>query len=403
MTILFYLSQSKTDGYATVYHRISLDGKRAELNSTGVKIRIEHWDHATKSVSKQDPEAFWKNDKLSVIRNKLNSIFSDFYRKGQPVSAEKVKAIYEGNTANLTFMEVFALFQKDAAKRVEADRNEKLKRKRRLSPDTLRQYETHRKKVLAFLIAQKRPRIAVADFDDLIIDRFMAWMSDELKHEDSYTYKVAVTVRAITAFAKRNRFIQENPLNDVLLSQPTAKKPVSLSLQEFEDLRDRPFKNPFMQQVADVFVIYCRTGFHYLDLKLMASNAENAVRPGVDGKDWIYHNRAKTTITAKVPIFSEVKAVVEKYGGWDKLPIISDQQMNKWLKLIAAERNLYPKLSVKIGRSTITDWLLNVLHWSEDSVKVLLGLKGRDTLKHYGRSDERKVAQEMARYQLENQ
>lgn len=403
MTISFYLHQSKTEGFATVYHRISVDGKRADLNSTGIKIIFDHWDSSLKTISKKDPEHFWKNDKISTIRNKLNSIYAEFFRNNRNVSAELIKSIYQGNTSSMAYMEVFELFKKEAAKRVEADRNEKIKRKRRIAPGTPRQYETHRRKILDYLIMQKCPRIAVDEFDEYMLEGLMSWMSDDLKHEDAYTYKVAVTARAITAFAKRKKIITQDPLISVKLVQPPTKKPVALTIQQFENLRDVPFKNERLQRVADVFVVYCRTGFHYIDLKIMAKNSKDKLRKGIDGNEWIYHNRAKTILPAKVPVFEEVQHIVDKYGGWDKLPILSDQKLNDYLKLIAIERNLPPKLSVKVGRSTFADWLLNDLGWPEDAVKVVLGLIGRDTLKHYAKSDERKVAKEMARYNSENQ
>lgn len=53
---------------------------------------------------------------------------------------------------------------------------------------------------------------------------------------------------------------------------------------------------------------------------------------GLDGKDWIFWERVKTNVKVKVPFFKEVNDVIDKYGGWENLPIKSNHKMNTWLK-----------------------------------------------------------------------
>ena len=120
---------------------------------------------------------------------------------------------------------------------------------------------------------------------------------------------------------------------------------------------------------------------------------------------------------AQVPAdaWPEVNEIVKKYGGWEKLPILSNQKMNDYLKLVAAEMNVaimqislqerqsrnlnyFPvKLTVKAGRKTLADWLLNELGWSKEAVKVVLGLATDKCLDSYVREDERRVLRELRR------
>jgi hypothetical protein len=133
--------------------------------------------------------------------------------------------------------------------------------------------------------------------------------------------------------------------------------------------------------------------------------------------NFIQWNRGKTDVMAQVPAnaWPEVNQIVMKYGGWDKLPILSNQKTNDYLKLVAAELNvaimriplevrktknltfLPEKLTVKAGRKTLADWLLNELGWSKEAVKVVLGLTTDKCLDSYVREDERRVLRELRR------
>jgi len=59
-----------------------------------------------------------------------------------------------------------------------------------------------------------------------------------------------------------------------------------------------------------------------------------------------------------------------------------------------------PDLTVKAGRKTLADWLLNELGWSREAVKVVLGLKSDRSLDSYVREDERRVLNELRRQKI---
>jgi integrase len=168
-----------------------------------------------------------------------------------------------------------------------------------------------------------------------------------------------------------------------------------LSNEEFERLRSHRFENRYLQETADVFIILCRCGFHYGDLLDLVQQYSTAIKKGVDGKPWLIKQRIKTEVRTFVPLFDEVSQIVDKYGGWEKLPLKPLPKFNSWLKLVAAEVKLYEDLSSKAGRKTFTDWCFNTLLLSTDAVMVLLGRKSSKGLETYGRPDERRVAAEL--------
>jgi hypothetical protein len=63
-------------------------------------------------------------------------------------------------------------------------------------------------------------------------------------------------------------------------------------------------------QVRDIFVFCCYTGLAYADVEKLASNQ---IGRGMDGKPWIFTERAKTETATRVPLLSPALALLEKY------------------------------------------------------------------------------------------
>lgn len=82
------------------------------------------------------------------------------------------------------------------------------------------------------------------------------------------------------------------------------------------------FSHLITQEVTDLFVLYSRTGFHYQDLMQILRKPDAYIITGIDGRQWISKPRQRTGVDAKLPIekFKEIKEIVDKYGGWEKLP-----------------------------------------------------------------------------------
>jgi hypothetical protein len=207
--------------------------------------------------------------------------------------------------------------------------------------------------------------------------------------------KHSQTIRNMLTWAKLAKLIHDNPLEGYRVKGAVFDDPIFLTEEQFQTLRSHEFDNPHVQQAADVFIVLCRCGFHYGDLRDFVKKYKTAIKTGVDGEPWLIKERIKTKVKIHVPQFSEVKEIIDKYGGWENLPLTSGVKFNYWLKVIAGKLNFHPDLSSKAGRKTFTDWCYNTLHLSTDSVMVLLGRKSSKGLEVYGRPDERRVAAEL--------
>ncbi len=390
MEVAFWLHDSKKPGKAQIYCKISVKGEREDIGSTGITIWKEDWNYTTHRVSHTDPTAQFKNEQLTTLELQLMAIYNDLFRRKTTITAGKIKRIFQRGGDGASLITAFDLFLKDV--KADPDRTD----------GTHGAYDDCRKKLIDFLISEQALDLPADDFDISWLKKYRRWMKlipvgDKTGHADSYVRKHSQTIAQVTRWAKLNHLAEHNPLDGYRIPDVKYPSPLFLTDEEFETLRNHHFKNPHIQEVADVFIIYCRTGFHYGDLKDFVINHRTALQRGIDGELWLIKDRIKTEVTARVPQFDEVKQIVDKYGGWEHLPIKSNKTMNDRLKLIAAELGFHPDLSTKAGRKTFTDWCFNSLYLTTDAVKVMLGRKSDKGLEVYGRPDERRVIHELTK------
>jgi integrase len=390
MKISFWRRKSKTPGLSNIYSRVAVSGKQVDICSTGVEIRTEHWDG--ERVTDHDPDAQFKNQTIDTIRTRLWMAYHSLFSKHEAITPQKIKrAFLEQTGGRITLTSAFEKYLKDS----------QIDQERDLTSSSLTVYDNVRKKLIDFLIHEKALDMLASDFDLTWLKKYRRWMKTvkldggKIGHADSYVAKHSQTIRNMLTWAKLDKLIHDNPLEGYRVKGAVFDDPVFLTEEQFQTLRSHRFDNPHVQQAADVFIVLCRSGFHYGDLKDFVKKYKTAIKTGVDGEPWLVKERIKTKVKIHVPQFSEVKEIIDKYGGWENLPLVSGVKFNYWLKVIAGELHLHPDLSSKAGRKTFTDWCYNKLYLSTDSVMVLLGRKSSKGLEVYGRPDERRVAAEL--------
>lgn len=409
MEILFFRHQTdgqRKRGMATIYHRITINGDRAELYSTHLKCRFEDFDVDKQRFKPSDKDYLYKNGRLNEIEGDLLEIYTTLSRKRKPFTPQQVKEMYMNDKDDVRFIDTFDKYLADL------DNAKK-------SKSTKKAYKNVRNKLLDFLILKKRQNDLLENFDVDSFLQYRNWLKNKQDFEDSTIRKHLATIKQLLTWAKLNKLLVSNPLEGYRIKHEGRKPNVCLTVAQFELLKSHTFSTERIQRVADCFIVYCRTGFHYDDLKQMAKAGTSVIVP-IGEYNFIDWARGKTAVSAKVPIsaWPEVNDVVRKYDGWDKLPILSNQKMNDYLKLVAAELNVAitmlspderksrnltlvnPELTVKAGRKTLADWLLNELCWSKESVKVVLGLKTDRCLDSYVREDERRILNELRRHKI---
>ena len=403
MEVQFYRHFAATSKTTfTLYARVKYDGHRAELGSTGLKLQTEDFDTTTKRVLPTHRQHDLLNKQIEDLIDQLELSFRIVSKGGtKQVTANSILTCYR---------DVFESAKQLANKEEPVEKEEESKsevfneiltawidsRELQMKKGEIR-YSTFKKtreavtKVCLYLTETGKEAMKGAEFTIRSAHRYQAWLVDK-GYGYAHINKLLKAVRQAVRWAYEHEYLDIDSLAGLRLKRDILPIPPFLTVSQVEDLKTRPFASPVLQKVADLMVIYCRTGFHYTDLKLVIRAAKEKISAGLAGHDWIEHDRIKTGVTAKVPVFEGIKSIIEKYGGWDKLPLLSNDKMNYFLKVIAAERGLNPKLSVKFGRNSLADWLLNEKGWGYPAVKVVMGIRTDAMLNRYVRADERHVA-----------
>ncbi|TDB69124.1 phage integrase SAM-like domain-containing protein [Arundinibacter roseus] len=384
MDILFWRHRSKRKGYTNIYCRITVSGDRADLGSVGISALWDEFDPGRNRFKPTSGNGTAYNQLLSNIENELLTIFNTLCQKRQPFTADTIKRLYLAESDEIaTLADAFERFIVDSG----------------VKPNTLKSYRGIQAALLEHLGNVRQTKVLVSEFD---LPKFLAYrnfLTHKKKYAESTKRKHLSVVKQVCIFAKLHGLSPNNPLEGFKVKMEEVADPIFLTQEQFEKLRAHRFQNPRLQRTADVFIVYCRTGFHYEDLRALARNFEKAVHIDEQGREWIQWRRIKTGIMARVPIFPEVVEIVEKYGGWHKLPFTSNVKMNDYLKLVAMELKfpepLASQISVKTGRKTFSSYLLNTLGWRRGAVKVILGLRTDRSLDAYAREDERLIRLEL--------
>ena len=124
---------------------------------------------------------------------------------------------------------------------------------------------------------------------------------------------------------------------------------------------------------------------------------------GIDGKEWISLNRAKTGVRSNIPLLPKPLQIIDKYRedpecAFTKLlmPIKSNQKMNAFLKEIAVLCGINKDLHWHTSRHTFATTVTLTNNVPIETVSSMLGHKNIRTTQIYAKVVEKKVSNDMA-------
>jgi hypothetical protein len=110
LSVLFYIRKAGASDptQATVYLRITVNGKRAEV-STMRKVPIAKWDSKANKVSGYSTEAKQTNRQLDIVKNRIYEIYHNLLHEDKEgISAIRIRDEFIGANSNRKFiLEIF--------------------------------------------------------------------------------------------------------------------------------------------------------------------------------------------------------------------------------------------------------------------------------------------------------
>jgi len=389
LSILFFIKKSKNKNatHATVYLRITYDGRRAEL-STMRKVSLSKWNAKANKVSGSSVEAKQVNRNLDIIKNRIYEIYQRLLDNEEDISAEKIKNEYSGNNnMQKSILEMFEEHNNRMDRLVGKD----------YSFRTLQRYKTTKKHLASFISSSfKLKDYPVKEIDTKFINAFIYYLKTELNLSHNSALKYLSYFKKIVRVAYANGWVEKDPFYNLKLKLQTIDREF-LTKEEIIKIMEKQFDIPRIEQVRDIFLFSCYTGLAYVDVfKLTVDD----IIKGIDGNKWIKTKRTKTKTLSSIPILPVAEKIIEKYEDLESptgklLPVYSNQKTNSYLKEIADSCGIKKNLIFHMARHTFATTVTLSNGVPIESVSRMLGHRSLKTTQHYAKILDEKLSEDM--------
>lgn len=221
---------------------------------------------------------------------------------------------------------------------------------------------------------ENKPLKQVNNADILL---FKNHLQRKIRLKNNTLYGYMTRAKSIFIYALDNNLIEQNPFKNIRLRKEEVEI-TPLTKEELERIRLKDFGFDRLNQVRDCFVFAANTAMAYADL---ASISSDDIRK-LDGVYYIKKNRIKTGIEYVIPLNDVALEILQRYDY--KLPVLSNQRYNAYLKEIADICKIRKRLTSHLARHTAATLMLNA-GISMDVVAKILGHSNTTMTAHYAK------------------
>lgn len=395
MAILLWLRSSKNPGEENlaIMVRVTINGKRSDW-SLGKKVNPDHWITGAGLLKTSAKESKLVNPYLNQVRGSIQSHYNILVSKFENVTPEMVRdaflGIEEEKAKQKTLLEVFEYH------------NSKFKEKALIGKVSIKSWERleiAKNKVIAFMAKELKCKDKnIVDLKMAFVTEYEHFLTVHQKMQSNTVMKYIKILKQILNFAVALDWLPSNPFGQF---KCTYKNPdrIVLTQDEIDVLYFKTMPNQRLEEIRDVFLFSCYTGYAFSDVELL--NPDSIVK-GIDGEMWIHANRVKTGVRENVMLLDIPLKIIEKYKDNDfcktkgrLLPVISNQKYNAYLKEIAAICNINKLLTTHIARHTFATTITLANGISLESVSAMLGHSSIKTTQIYAKVVQSKLSTEM--------
>lgn len=418
LALLVVVRSANKSGMAKTYIRITIDGNETECY-LGQIVPKEHWNNDLKRCEETFLEFQTINDQIEDALNEIRAHFIVLSKTNAFLTPEEIKSAYLGlsnshsginyqvgnNNQPATLLQITDEFIEDFEDQVkEGIRSE----------ETLKQWRATRKKIVEFAKFHFRKNdIKLIEIDPSFgecLYRYLtlkrsAFLKDETNKRRSSNLGEAAAkkqiknIKQLIAIGVDKSIISKNPWEKFKTSGGE-KEVHPLELQEVLTIHSKKMPIDRLDEVRDLYIFQCFTGFAYKDLFQLSR--EHIVYVGLGQEPWLMKERGKTKVTEMVPLLPIALEIIEKYkkhpyceNTGKLLPINSNSNYNGYLKEIATICGINRNLKTHLARHTFADIMLNVCNIPMEDVSKMLGHKSLRTTARYCRVRKERISRNM--------
>lgn len=386
-------NRSKNGEYA-IFIRIYVNRYRAEI-STNLRINPEHWDDKKARVKSNAKNAFQINTYIERTENELKEHFLYFCALKEMATAELVKARFTGievkpKPTHKTIMQAFEYHNIKLLEQVSIGKVVKKTHERYvITRNKVQKFMKHQYKVEDMPLPEMRLRF-VTEFEHYLLTKE--------KIQSNTAHKYIKNLKKIMNMSVGLDWIPSNPFNNFRCSYTSPEREI-LTQEELNLIMKKDIGVERLEEVRDVFIFCCYTGFAYSDVYKFE---RDALTIGIDGEYWLSTNRQKTGTRESVPLLPIALDIIHKYRDhayckeYNKLlPVNSNQRYNSYLKEIADICGIKKKITTHIARHTFATTVTLANGVPIETVSSMLGHNSIRTTQIYAKVVEKKVSEDM--------
>jgi integrase/recombinase XerD len=344
LRINFRVKKQAAGKHSYIYCRIRLNGLVATDFSTYVKYQ-ESWNQENQMFVGKDQFSTEGNEILQTIKDDLKLLYKELTRSGNP-DVHDLRNTYVKRAENKTLLNIYDDHMKHAKAMIG---------KPNFSKGTIKAHTSLHNIIVHYLKYKKRKDINLLEIRQGFGSEFVEYLRFVKGYKQNYIVRNLQHLKGMLDTARRGGYIQNNPLED-LTEQLQAPGPITYLTENEISLLMDPDKllTKSQRRVADAFLFQCYTGLCYIDLKRFCP-VKHIVN--IQGRKVIQYARNKTETPFTIPLLSIAQSIIDRYNG--TIPIMSNQKMNEYIKVIARTLGIEKYLTTHIGRKTAGTYLLN--------------------------------------------
>jgi hypothetical protein len=301
LAILFYLKNNKrrSDNEVPIYMRITVNQNRAEM-ATQRYIDPAKWNSAGEFARGTKQEMRELNEYLDLLRSRVYKAQRELIEENRQVTAIALRNQIQGKTEmQKTLLEVFNYHNRLMAEKVPSE----------YSPSTVKRYKTTMAHVKAYIkYKYKTDDILLTQLNHRFITEFDHYFRTVRGCNHNSSIKYIKNLKKVVNLAVKNDWLRKDPFDKFSVKLKPVQKDF-LTEDELKQLEDADITVPRLDEVRDIFVFSCYTGYAYVDV---ATLTRDNLRKGIDGNLWIYTNREKTSTKSNVPLLPKALEIIEK-------------------------------------------------------------------------------------------
>lgn len=313
-----------------VYH----DRKR-KWYGTGVKLLKKHWK--PRAMAAGFLGSTQVNERLMALMGIATGYVNDLIRHGRQFDFQGLDRVLKAGSSESGSFVAFM--------------QERIDNRRDVTSGTLK----HHKVALSAIGEYGRLFL----FDDLTPQNIRSldnWLrSKGMKETTVYNYHKII--KAYINEAIRFRLMDEsaNPYRIIRVKRGRSAERVTLTVEELDRLKKAEIPDQKVSRVRDLFVFQCVTGLSYADMATLDMGRSATDIGG--GRMLINGRRVKTGEDYTVVLLPSAVEILDRYD-W-RLPIISNQKYNDYLKLATHYAGIRKTLTSHCGRHTFATIAIN--------------------------------------------